>query len=539
MTQDGHKTKAELLQELNALRHRISELEQTKQRFKESEKQVEKELNGSEQLFRSIFNNAADGILLADVENKRFHSCNKMICQMSGYTEQELKNLTITDIHPKKDQPYVQEQFDKQVRGEFTLAKDIPIKKKDGNVFYVDINSFPVKLGEKTYLMGIFRDVTERKRAEEQIRKLSAAVEQSIDGIAIGDLEPRLLYVNKAYARMHDYKPKEMIGMPVKKLHNKQQICKYQNFVKQIKTQGSWDGEIGHIKKDGTAFPTYMSVTLLKNNEEKSIGILAVARDVTEAKHKEKELNIYRERMAHTEQLVSVGTISATIAHELTQPLTVVRLSIENSLAELQDAPYLSSIIEQLNVGLSGCSDIASIVKRFRDFAVTSSGENQLEKIYLNTLLEMISKLLDERAWRTKVTIQLKDIDKLPYIYSNEQDLEQLFYALMENAVEAADGKKNRHIIISGVEKDENIELRFSDNCGGIARENLDRIFEPFFTTKQVSKSTGLGLCVVQSIISRANGDIQVESKAGEGSTFFVTLPINSIKKSRRIGDEK
>jgi len=539
MTQDGHKTKAELLQELNALRHRISELEQTKQGFKESEKQVEKELNGSEQLFKSIFNNAADGILLADVENKRFHSCNKMICQMSGYTEQELKNLTITDIHPKKDQPYVQEQFDKQVRGEFTLAKDIPIKKKDGNVFYVDINSFPVNLGEKKYLMGIFRDITERKKAEEQIRKLSAAVEQSIDGIAIGDLEPRLLYVNKAYARMHDYKPKEMIGMPVKKLHNKQQICKYQNFVKQIKTQGSWDGEIGHIKKDGTAFPTYMSVTLLKNNEEKSIGILAVARDVTEAKHKEKELNIYRERMAHTEQLVSVGTISATIAHELTQPLTVVRLSIENSLAELQDAPYLSSIIEQLNVGLSGCSDIASIVKRFRDFAVTSSGENQLEKIYLNTLLEMISKLLDERAWRTKVTIQLKDIDKLPYIYSNEQDLEQLFYALMENAVEAADGKKNRHIIISGVEKDENIELRFSDNCGGIARENLDRIFEPFFTTKQVSKSTGLGLCVVQSIISRANGDIQVESKAGEGSTFFVTLPINSIKKSRRIGDEK
>jgi len=539
MTQDGHKTKAELLQELNALRHRISELEQTKQGFKESEKQVEKELNGSEQLFKSIFNNAADGILLADVENKRFHSCNKMICQMSGYTEQELKNLTITDIHPKKDQPYVQEQFDKQVRGEFTLAKDIPIKKKDGNVFYVDINSFPVNLGEKKYLMGIFRDITERKKAEEQIRKLSAAVEQSIDGIAIGDLEPRLLYVNKAYARMHDYKPKEMIGMPVKKLHNKQQICKYQNCVKQIKTQGSWDGEIGHIKKDGTAFPTYMSVTLLKNNEEKSIGILAVARDVTEAKHKEKELNIYRERMAHTEQLVSVGTISATIAHELTQPLTVVRLSIENSLAELQDAPYLSSIIEQLNVGLSGCSDIASIVKRFRDFAVTSSGENQLEKIYLNTLLEMISKLLDERAWRTKVTIQLKDIDKLPYIYSNEQDLEQLFYALMENAVEAADGKKNRHIIISGVEKDENIELRFSDNCGGIARENLDRIFEPFFTTKQVSKSTGLGLCVVQSIISRANGDIQVESKAGEGSTFFVTLPINSIKKSRRIGDEK
>ncbi len=99
------------------------------------------------------------------------------------------------------------------------------------------------------------------------------------------------------------------------------------------------------------------------------------------------------------------------------------------------------------------------------------------------------------------------------------------------NAIQVADGKKIRQFIISGAVKNEHIELSFSDNCGGIAPENIDKIFEPFFTTKPKGQGTGLGLCIVQSIVSRAGGKIRVESKFGEGSTFFVTLP---TKKSMR-----
>ncbi|GAG24349.1 unnamed protein product, partial [marine sediment metagenome] len=86
--------------------------------------------------------------------------------------------------------------------------------------------------------------------------------------------------------------------------------------------------------------------------------------------------------------------------------------------------------------------------------------------------------------------------------------------------------------IINGAVKNEYIELWFSDNCGGIAPENINKIFEPFFTTKPKGQGTGLGLCVVQSIVYRAGGNIRVESKFGEGSTFFVTLPINKSTRS-------
>ena len=119
-------------------------------------------------------------------------------------------------------------------------------------------------------------------------------------------------------------------------------------------------------------------------------------------------------------------------------------------------------------------------------------------------------------------------MDKLPPIYSNEKELEQLFFAQVDNAIQSADGEKNHRLIITGHLRDDHyIELRFSDNCGGIAPEDIDRIFEPFFTTRPQGKGTGLGLCIVQRIALWAGGKIRVESKIGEGSTFLVTLPIN------------
>jgi signal transduction histidine kinase len=119
-------------------------------------------------------------------------------------------------------------------------------------------------------------------------------------------------------------------------------------------------------------------------------------------------------------------------------------------------------------------------------------------------------------------------MDELTPIYSHEKDLEQLFFCLVENSIQAADCKKNRQVVITGVVIHDLIELRFSDNCSGIAPENLDKIFQPFFTTKSEGEGTGLGLCIVERIVNRVGGKVRIESKFGEGSTFFVTLPINA-----------
>ncbi len=132
----------------------------------------------SEKLFSTIFDNARDGILLTDTESKRFHTGNRAICLMLGYSLDECKNLGVMDILPREDVTHVIDQFEKQSRGEITLASDIPVKRKDGGVFYADINASPITLAGKTYLMGIFRDITDRKNAQErneiQLKRLAA-----------------------------------------------------------------------------------------------------------------------------------------------------------------------------------------------------------------------------------------------------------------------------------------------------------------------------------------------------------------------------
>lgn len=136
-------------------------------------KLAENMLRVSEEKFRVIYEGALDGVLLADAASKRFVEGNPAICRMLGYSAGELVRLGVEDIHPTQDLPHVIKQFEKQVRGELSLAADLPLKRKDGSVFYVDIKSSVVNFGDKKYLLGIFRDITQRKASEARIARLN------------------------------------------------------------------------------------------------------------------------------------------------------------------------------------------------------------------------------------------------------------------------------------------------------------------------------------------------------------------------------
>ncbi len=140
------------------------------------------------------------------------------------------------------------------------------------------------------------QDTTERKKAEEEIKKLSSAVEQSNDGIVICDLEENLIYTNNSFAKMHGYSPKEIIKMKVLDLHNDEQKKEVKKKLQQIRTKGEWIGELYHTKKDGTVFPTQMSITLLKDDKGKVTSMLAICRDISEHKFVEEALKTSEER---------------------------------------------------------------------------------------------------------------------------------------------------------------------------------------------------------------------------------------------------
>jgi PAS domain S-box-containing protein len=126
---------------------------------------------------KAVFDGALDGILLADVESGRFVNGNNMICRMLGYSMDELKRISVADIHPAEHLPYVTGQLEQQVRGEIALAENIPVKRKDGSIFFTDISASAVEMNGVRMQVSFFRDITERKQAGQKLQSRMDEIE--------------------------------------------------------------------------------------------------------------------------------------------------------------------------------------------------------------------------------------------------------------------------------------------------------------------------------------------------------------------------
>jgi len=151
-------------------------------------KRIEAEADRTANMLNAIFEGARDGIMAADEKTRKFVAANKEICRMLGYQHDELLALAIGDIHPTKELPCVVDQFERQLKGEISLATDIPMKRKDGSVFFVDVNSTQTDLSGRPCLVGVFRDITERVQAEEEKNRLQTQLFQSQKMESIGNL---------------------------------------------------------------------------------------------------------------------------------------------------------------------------------------------------------------------------------------------------------------------------------------------------------------------------------------------------------------
>jgi len=170
------------------------------------ETRTEAALRESEARYRALFSEGADGILIADIETKTFKFANPALCRMLGYTEDELRTMGVTDIHPKDALQSVVAEFEAQVRGERTLAADIPCLRKDGSVVHVDVSAFKITIDGRLCNVGIFRDITERKQAEEAARAsqslLRATLESTADGILVVGADGKVLDWNEQFQKM-------------------------------------------------------------------------------------------------------------------------------------------------------------------------------------------------------------------------------------------------------------------------------------------------------------------------------------------------
>lgn len=207
---DGQKTKAELIEEIESLRSRLSQLEQEGRNVSAGEEST------TENTFHILLDNSVDGVVLVDIESKSFYTANNVFCRMLDYTLDEIKNMRIQDIHSEQYIPIVLGEFSKHAYGEPALAEDIQVKRKNGDFLYVDIFSLPGVWNGHKCLAGVFRDVTDRKNIEKALNesrmRYQTLLENLPQKIFLKDKDSVYLSCNENLARNLKISPEEIIG---------------------------------------------------------------------------------------------------------------------------------------------------------------------------------------------------------------------------------------------------------------------------------------------------------------------------------------
>jgi len=364
--------------------------------------------------------------------------------------------------------------------------------------------------------LAIARDITERKRAEEELRKLSRAVEQSPTSIIITDTAGRIEYVNPKFTQVTGYTPNEVIGQNPRILKSGETPEEeYRQLWDTITSGNEWRGEFQNRKKDGTLFWEAASISPIKTRHGTITHFLAVKEDITERKRAQEQLR-------QSERLATMGGLLAGVAHELNNPLAIVMGEASLLAAKAGPGPFADAAKKIMDAA----QRCARIVRNFLTLARQRPPER--EKVWLNEVVRGAAELLAYPLRVDTVMVTLDLAPDLPYLWADPHQLHQVLVNLITNAHHAMHATPPPRRLTLATRYDparRRVLLEVADTGPGIAPAVQARIFEPFFTTKPIGQGTGMGLSLCRGIIEGHGGSIRVESLAGGGTVFQVELP--------------
>ncbi len=270
----------------------------------ESNRQLRAELDALRESYEQydlICRNANEGILLGDFETGRIRYANPAMCRMLGYAEEELKKLTVADIHPGSSLEYVLSQFKAQARGEITLAPDIPCLRENGTLLYADVKSVSVRMDGRECRIGFFSDITERKRAKDEIAQSRQFLDSIINGIAdpifVKDEKHRWIAFNESFCEMLGHAREEVLGKSDHDLFPKEQVDVFWAHDDMVMDSDQVDvneEEITFGEQTRTISTSKSSFTNPITGERNLVGTI---RDITEARRAAEELAKQHEQL--------------------------------------------------------------------------------------------------------------------------------------------------------------------------------------------------------------------------------------------------
>jgi PAS domain S-box-containing protein len=441
-------------------------------------------------------------------------------------------------IHPE-DRDWVDRRFERSVRDRVDSFDEYRVLLPDGAVRHINSSGHPIldEHGELVEFVGTAVDVTERKHAELERRRLASLVEQAGDLMAIADLSGGTpIYLNKAGLKMVGFDSLEE-AKARRGIHYI--FPEDRQFVNEVLwptvlEKGSWSGEMRfrHFKT-GDPIPVLYSVFRIDDPVTgQPLNMGNVCRDITERKRAEAEARERDRRysemqmeLAHANRVATMGQLTATIAHEVIQPIAA---TVTNAQAALQWLKAGSSNLEEVRQVLAEIVDdgvrTVEVINRIR--ALMKKAPPRKDRLEVNGVILEIIELMRGEAVKYGVSILTELADPSPAVEADRVQLQQVLLNLIVNALEAtgAASEGPKELLIS-TRKDESggALVAVQDSGPGLEAAMLERVFESFYTTK--STGLGLGLSICRSIIEAHGGRLWASANKQRGATFQFTLP--------------
>ncbi|WP_353570117.1 PAS domain S-box protein [Candidatus Albibeggiatoa sp. nov. BB20] len=611
----------------------LTEQKHAEQTIVQSEAKLQQAVYELDQ-FKTTLDMTLDCVLMFESDTLSFIYANQGAIRQLGYEEEEFWQMTPIDLEPATELDEFQQLIEPLLHGDLAaLTVQRFYQHKEGHwiPFEVSLQHIQIDEGRRRFV-AIARDIRERLQAEEELRKLSTAIEQSASTIVITDLEGNIEFVNPAFEKSTGYSYHEAVGNNPRVLKSGVQTeAIYQDMWDVIKNQGKvWHGELANKRKNDEIYWESVTITPIRSIAGEMTHFLAIKEDITQRKQTEAALQKKNEDLAQalqqlqttqqelilSEKMAALGQLVAGVAHEVNTPLGAIQSSVQNIIEFLdqnlitlpaffhdlsqsqqqdlffemlkiasRDIPilttrekrkirrYLSQQLEEHNI-----DDAVSVADYLLDIGIheevapflpilqTADSQSILIKLSQLTQLKTSAKTIATASDRaSKVVFALKTYarydhsgekiesnivegietvltlyqnqlkrdteinrhyaDDLPKIWCYPDELNQIWTNLIHNALQAMEYKGILNIYVEQ-EYQNQLKVSISDTGHGIPEEIIDKIFAPFFTTKPPGEGSGLGLDIVKKIIQKHDGQVDVESTLGQGTTFHIHLPI-------------
>jgi PAS domain S-box-containing protein len=421
--------------------------------------------------------------------------------------------------------------------------------RRDGSEFPVEISLSPVQTGEGMLVLSAIRDISDRKKIEEQLRRaheelgrkterqlwdyrerMAAIVDSSQDAIIGKDLQGTIISWNKGAERIYGYTAEEVLGRPITLIVPNDRPDEIPEILERIK-RGEIVGfyEAVRVAKDGRRLDISLTVMPIRSNDGRIVGASAIARNITEEKRAQEQLR-------QAQKMEAIGRLAGGVAHDFNNILGIITSCTE--LLRARDhahggSPYIDNIRKAADRG-------ASLTRQLLAFSRKQVVQPRI--LDLNERVKETSKLL-RPLMGDDVQIVIDCMASGAPVEADPGQLDQIIMNLAVNARDAMPRGGKLIIETATGDFDEEfawqhppmtagayVQLAVSDTGMGMSEATIAHIFEPFFTTKETGKGTGLGLATVYGIVKQSGGHIWVYSEPGRGTTFKIYLPSAEAK---------